>query len=275
MYFSTYEERIAQTPSDETNRWEGQRGESRCLPGSDSSKAILDSMGVDGIEYKNGEPDFSPVSESTVKIGYMNEERTSKNVADGRDSKKTTYVHYDDNGQVKSRSHHADRNDMADIQMKYYNPGNFDQADILTAEQWSKDGRDDKEWTAEDVAQYRKENNLTWHECNDGETMMLIPTDVNSDFGHLGGVGEIKRKNDIIRDVNEEYDYCLSEDDDIDDGLLKAREEAGYEDMDDEQKEDFDEIYHLKHEREKYDQDTETEMVEKADDNYERNRHLF
>lgn len=270
MYFSKYEERIAQTPSEESNRWEGQRGESCCLPGSERSKAILDAKGIKGIEYKDGEPDFSPVSESTVKIGYMNEERNSKDVVDGRDSKKTTYVHYDEDGQVESRSHRADKNDMGDIHMKYHNPGNFDQADILTAEQWSKDGRDGKEWTAADVAQYRRENNLTWHECNDGETMMMVPSEVNSDFGHLGGVGEIKRRNEIVREANEEYEAMLSEDDEVSEDLLKAREEAGYEYMDDEEKEEFDETFHLMQEREKYESEKNQEKIESSDADQDR-----
>ncbi|MFZ5986975.1 MAG: S8 family serine peptidase [Bacillota bacterium] len=40
-----------------------------------------------------------------------------------------------------------------------------------------------------------KDFKLTWHECNDMETMQLIPTAVNDTFGHLGGVGEINSLN--------------------------------------------------------------------------------
>jgi NAD+--asparagine ADP-ribosyltransferase len=29
------------------------------------------------------------------------------------------------------------------------------------------------------------------HELNDVKTMQLVPTEVNSDIGHLGGIGEI------------------------------------------------------------------------------------
>lgn len=31
----------------------------------------------------------------------------------------------------------------------------------------------------------------TWHELNDVKTMQLVPTEINSEFGHPGGVGEI------------------------------------------------------------------------------------
>ena len=36
-----------------------------------------------------------------------------------------------------------------------------------------------------------KTNKLTWHECNNMITMQLVPTRINSYFGHTGGVGEI------------------------------------------------------------------------------------
>lgn len=45
--------------------------------------------------------------------------------------------------------------------------------------------------SVQDIVAWRKENNLTWHECNDTKTMQAIPSKINSVFGHLGGVGEI------------------------------------------------------------------------------------
>lgn len=44
---------------------------------------------------------------------------------------------------------------------------------------------------AGDIADIREELKLTWHELNDGKTMQLVPSEINSKFGHLGGVGEI------------------------------------------------------------------------------------
>ena len=254
MYFSTYEERLAQTPAEDSGRWDGERGESLCLPNSKESKAVLDSKGLTGIQYKNGEPDFSPVSESTVKIGYMNEERYNRNVYDGRDSKKTVYGSIDESGKLVEPHNKASHNSMADIQMKYSNPGNFDQADILTAENWSQQKKDGRVWTAEQVADYRKENGLTWHECNDGETMMLVPEAINNDFGHLGGVGGVKRRNEIIDQVNDEYDAQFEDDAEVNHELLAAREEVGYENMDAEEQAEFDEIFYIMQENERLDQ---------------------
>ncbi len=44
---------------------------------------------------------------------------------------------------------------------------------------------------AGDIADNREELKLTWRELNDGKTMQLVPSEINSKFGHLGGVGEI------------------------------------------------------------------------------------
>ena len=204
-YQSSYADRIRQTPSLESNRWVGERGESVCAPQSDAARQIMEERGISGVQYQDGAPDFSPFSESTVKLGYMTDARHSQGLTAGRDGKDTIYAHFED-GETVSESHHADKSSMADLHMKYDKPGNFEQADALTAEQWTADGRDGKKWAAEDVAQYRQDHGLTWHECNDMETMQMIPEAINADFGHLGGVGEVKETQRIVDDVLRDYD---------------------------------------------------------------------
>lgn len=39
---------------------------------------ILDKYGIDGIEFKNGEPDFSPVAKGTVEIDHFTDNRYGK-----------------------------------------------------------------------------------------------------------------------------------------------------------------------------------------------------
>ena len=213
---SAYADRIRQTPSLESNRWAGERGESICAPQSDAARQILEERGMSGVTYQNGVPDFSPFSESTVKLGYMTDARHSSGLVDGRDSKNTVYAHFED-GELVSSSHRADKGSMADLHMKYDKPGNFEQADALTAEQWTADGKDGREWTADDVAQYRKDNGLTWHECNDMETMQMVPEAINADFGHLGGVAEVKETQRIVDEVlSQENDGAWIEDEDFD-----------------------------------------------------------
>lgn len=68
--------------------------------------------------------------------------------------------------------------------------GNYEKADTALAEYWSKIKYNQKSWTARDVEVYRTQNNLTWHEMSNMESMQLIPYDVNSTFKHFGGVAE-------------------------------------------------------------------------------------
>lgn len=145
-YLSTYEERLKQTPAEgDRGSWTGERGESKYIPTDEEVKAILAEYGMDGIEYKDGIPDFSKCSEATVEIDNMSSNRNK----------------------------------------------NFEQCDEKCAEQWNAEARDGKtDWTARDVANWRRENHYSWHECNDRKTCQLVPTKVNDYFGHLGGVGE-------------------------------------------------------------------------------------
>ena len=73
--------------------------------------------------------------------------------------------------------------------MSVSRPSNFSKGDELLAKQWSTA---EKQWTKAEVAKWRSQNMYTWHELNDGKTMQLVPTSINSKFGHLGGVSEVK-----------------------------------------------------------------------------------
>ncbi|MED4461271.1 T7SS effector LXG polymorphic toxin [Metabacillus fastidiosus] len=164
-FASSYEARINQTPA-ETNLtvvFEGIRGESLCTlkpPPDPKLQKILNEAGINGIEYKNGVPDFSPVAKAQIEIDYMFGGKGSKgNAARGL---------------------------------------NFEQANEGLASQLNNSpelahqfGMESGRITAKDIEKYRVKNQLTWHELNDGVTMQLVPTEINAKFGHLGGVGEI------------------------------------------------------------------------------------
>ncbi|WP_081393008.1 HNH endonuclease [Paenibacillus odorifer] len=164
-FSSSYESRLNQTPSpnNKTVSFEGQRGETKCIlkpPPDPDLKKILDEAGIDGINYKNGVPDFSPVAKAQLEIDHM---------VGGVGSNGT-----------KARA------------------ANFKQADIKLAEQLnnspelaSQFGLTPGKIKAGDIADIREELKLTWHELNDGKTIQLVPSEINSKFGHLGGVGEI------------------------------------------------------------------------------------
>lgn len=71
--------------------WEGERGNSKWFPNRDEIPKnpltnpdgltwgqILDKYGINGIEFKNGEPDFSPVAKGTVEIDHFTDNRYGK-----------------------------------------------------------------------------------------------------------------------------------------------------------------------------------------------------
>lgn len=76
-YYSTYKERLDHTPKEDSARgeWSGERGESEFTPNDEEIKNILDENGKDSIVYKDGIPDFSDVSKSTVEIDNMTDNR--------------------------------------------------------------------------------------------------------------------------------------------------------------------------------------------------------
>ena len=61
----------------------------------------------------------------------------------------------------------------------------------------SKKGEELDFRTARDVSQWRKENGYSWHERNDMKTCDLIPTKINAYFGHLGGVSECRKRDEV------------------------------------------------------------------------------
>ena len=69
---------------------------------------------------------------------------------------------------------------------------NFNQADIALAEYWTKITYAGRKWTPRDVETFRNNNNLTWHEMSNMQSMQLVPYDVNDTFDHYGGVAECK-----------------------------------------------------------------------------------
>jgi hypothetical protein len=67
---------------------------------------------------------------------------------------------------------------------RYGSGGNFDQADKKLAEQ--------RGCTAEEVRQWRIDNNYTWHEMQDCKTMQKVPREVHGNIPHDGGISKLK-----------------------------------------------------------------------------------
>lgn len=164
---TTYEERIQMTPKPDDFRgyYTGKRGESKYIPTDRTGegirvRTILAGYGRDGIEYRNGEPDFEVCAEAVVTIPNMTNNRED---------------YFDSEGQKRS--------------------GNYAQADKALADIWKNAKKDNKtDWEARDVFNYRKANGLTWHEKCDTETMVLVPTEINDYFKHSGGCSECRKR---------------------------------------------------------------------------------
>lgn len=157
---STYEERLVHTPTMENpnGKWSGDRGESMFVPTVDRVCEILRNKGLEGINYKDGIPDFNPISEAKVTIQGMSQHRLSQM---GQNGERIV--------------------------------GNYEKADIECAKAWNLEQRDGKDdWMHQDVKNWREANGYTWHEHNDMKTCSLVPTEVHDVCRHLGGVSEIK-----------------------------------------------------------------------------------
>lgn len=80
--YNTMEHMLDYVPPEESDKgkWTGDIGKSKFIPNdnTEAGRAAKDELakyGMDGVRYKNGEPDFSKCSEITVKIDYMTEYR--------------------------------------------------------------------------------------------------------------------------------------------------------------------------------------------------------
>lgn len=169
--YNTYQFRRDNTCSENTPAGfyeSGIRGEGKFIPYARTVEGIeiikiLKEYNLDGIVYRNAEPDFEVCAEAVVTIPYMTENREN----------------YEDlNGNRIS--------------------GNFAQASEALAVIWNQeyhDGRND--WNARAVDIYRREHKLTWHEKCDTKTMVLVRQEINAYFKHSGGVSECRKRDSI------------------------------------------------------------------------------
>lgn len=85
---------------------------------------------------------------------------------------------------------------ITDISITETRSNNFRLCDQHCSEKWNQklfEGKNN--WTSTSVAHWRHTHKYTWHELNDMQSCDLVPSIIHSYFGHLGGVAEVKRKN--------------------------------------------------------------------------------
>lgn len=75
--YSSYEQRVKTTPVNR-GEWSNERAESLFISDKTGEvKKFIDEDGVNGVEYKNGMPDFSPFSKGEIKLENMTNDRKS------------------------------------------------------------------------------------------------------------------------------------------------------------------------------------------------------
>lgn len=137
--------------------WEGVAGNSRWIPdknyiptktNADNFKfgKIMEKFEITGIDFREGEPDFSNIAKEIVNVDDITDQRTD----------------------------------------------NFQLADEIVAKSWG--------CTPKEVVAWRTENQYTWHECRDMQTMQMVPRVIHNNIPHRGGVSLVKEFN---RDLNE------------------------------------------------------------------------
>lgn len=157
-YYTSLEFRKRFGPSTEAN-WDSSPGNSLCRPDvtTEKGRAVKQELaraGLEGIVYKGCVPDFGPVAKETVTIDAM-----TPNIET-----------------------------------------NWKQACRVLADRWNMEGRPDKEgnpktdWISRDVADWKKENNLAFHECSDMHTCQFVPQTIHSHYSHSGGRSECAAK---------------------------------------------------------------------------------
>ena len=160
-FYTKLEDRVEHA-SHGDGTWSGEPGQSEFTPNDPKAKEALEQKGLNSIKYdNNGEPNFHPVSEATVKIENMTANR---------------YPSFIDENGVRHVC-------------------NFEKADIKLADQWNAECKDGKtDWNKSDVNKWVKDNNLTRHECLDKETMEYVDSDIHKECKHYGGVAECKAR---------------------------------------------------------------------------------
>ncbi|WP_400203163.1 HNH endonuclease [Candidatus Methanomassiliicoccus intestinalis] len=155
--------------------WKGEIGNSKlCPPENTEISETLSGYGQNGVIYKNNNPDFRPFTKHhSEEWGYFDGEVVITDMKGEMDSFGNKI---DARNRNKSGDLESDSLCLSDL-------GNFAQADLALARKLNT--------TPEAIRQYRN-NKFTWHECRDGVTMQLIPSNINKYFTHYGGTSLIK-----------------------------------------------------------------------------------
>ena len=157
-------------PTEKTGRVEGERGDSAFYPNDEDALEKMKEYGQDHVDYRNGDPDFSPFTKHDTPFGEMDGQVEIAHMTDNRENPSWEF------GRRPDGTKHDPNYDL----------GNFTQADLELSRKMNG------KMSPEEIEKFRKDNNLTWHECPDGKTMQLVPAEIHDACRHSGGVSEQK-----------------------------------------------------------------------------------
>ena len=157
----------------ESGVFSGERGNSAFTPYDQKVVDHMREYGQDYVEYRNNEVDFSPFTKHDSPWGLLDCEVEIGHMTDQRQNPSWEY------GRRPAGAGHDPNYDL----------GNFAQADNALLDRIRETNPNA---TMDDVSDFIESNHLTWHECADGKTMQLVPTDIHDASRHSGGVSEMK-----------------------------------------------------------------------------------
>lgn len=162
-------------PTEKTGTFKGEPGNSEFIPKNQKALNKMEEYGRSSVEYKYNYPDFSPFIQHDSPWGLLKGEVEIPHMTVNRNN-----LAWDYGRRPNGAGHNSN-----------YDLGNFAQADneLLCALQKQYPDRNIK---VNDIVDYRKNNGLIWHECSDGKTMQLVPTEIHDACRHSGGVSEMK-----------------------------------------------------------------------------------
>ena len=165
----------------------GPPGNSLFVPNSAEALRCLESFGRSGVSYRDDHPDFSPFAtqdspwgrlDFTVKIPHMTGHRRNPPLEGGR--------------RPKGSGHDP-----------LYDLGNFAQAENALL---ARLRQVDPAVTLTDIRRFIASQRLVWHECEDCETMLLIPRALHEACPHTGGASEAEYRSAYGSYYPEEFD---------------------------------------------------------------------
>lgn len=176
-------------PTENSGTFEGERGDSAFVPNSEEARDAMAAYGQDAVEYHDGEPDFAPFTQHDTPYGPMECQVEIGHMTADRQNPAWEY---------------GDRRPAGTSHDPAYDLGNFAQADNALVDRAIEqdpslvEGKSPEEVAqiradmARDIEGWRTSSGLTWHECQDGRTMQLVPTTIHDACRHSGGVSTMR-----------------------------------------------------------------------------------